>query len=152
MPRRVGLRIWNILKKIQLRSEHGVEKLRSDHGVEKLGIWDWTMQADNWGREEFSAIELGFLPLRRRVRSKTPRDVPNVGGSVSIVWYERPLRIVSLFSCRKTELRRQSHVRIWTTESPVYYFRLCFCICICTVVIDIIMFVVCNMSKLMTDV
>ncbi len=36
MPRRDGLRIWKILKKIQLSSERGVEKLGSDHGVEKL--------------------------------------------------------------------------------------------------------------------
>ena len=36
MPRRDGLRIWKILKKIQLRSDYGVEKLTSDHGVEKL--------------------------------------------------------------------------------------------------------------------
>ena len=36
MPRRDGLRIWKILKEIQLRSDHGIEKLRSDHGVEKL--------------------------------------------------------------------------------------------------------------------
>ena len=37
MPRRDRLRIWKILKKISLSSEHGVEKLGSDHGVEKLG-------------------------------------------------------------------------------------------------------------------
>ena len=37
MPRRDGLRIWKILKKIQLSSDHPVEKLISDHGVEKLG-------------------------------------------------------------------------------------------------------------------
>ena len=37
MPRRDGLRIWKILKKIQLRSDHGVEKLGSDHSVEKWG-------------------------------------------------------------------------------------------------------------------
>ena len=36
MPRRDGLRIWKILKKIHLRSDHDVEKLRSDYGVEKL--------------------------------------------------------------------------------------------------------------------
>ena len=72
MLRREGMRIWKILKRIQLksdhgveklgsdhsveklRSDHGVEKLRSDHGVEKLKSdhagegWDWTMQADNW--------------------------------------------------------------------------------------------------------
>ena len=37
MPRRDRLRIWKILEKIQLSSDHGVEKLSSDHGVEKLG-------------------------------------------------------------------------------------------------------------------
>ena len=36
MPGRDGLRIWKILKKIQFRSDHGLEKLRSDHGLEKL--------------------------------------------------------------------------------------------------------------------
>ena len=46
MPGREGLRIWKILKKIQLSSDHGVEKLGSDpdvekassHGVEKLRL------------------------------------------------------------------------------------------------------------------
>ena len=38
MPRRDGLRIWKILKKIQLSSNHDVEKLSSDHGVEKLRL------------------------------------------------------------------------------------------------------------------
>ena len=46
MSKRDGLRIWNILKKIQLRSDHGVEKLRSDHGVEKLES-DHAVEADN---------------------------------------------------------------------------------------------------------
>ena len=36
IPRRDGLRIWKILKKIQLGSDHYFEKLGSDHGVEKL--------------------------------------------------------------------------------------------------------------------
>ena len=36
MPKRDGLRIWKILKKVQLSSDHGVEKLGSDHGIEKL--------------------------------------------------------------------------------------------------------------------
>ncbi len=35
MPRRDGLRIWKILKKIQLRSDHGVEKLGSYQAVER---------------------------------------------------------------------------------------------------------------------
>ena len=36
MPKRDWLRIWKILNRIQLSSDHGVEKLGSDHGVEKL--------------------------------------------------------------------------------------------------------------------
>ena len=35
-PPKNELRIWKILKKIQLRSHHGVEKLGFDHSVEKL--------------------------------------------------------------------------------------------------------------------
>ena len=37
MPRRDGLRIWKILKKIPLSSDYCVEKLIFEHGVEKLG-------------------------------------------------------------------------------------------------------------------
>ena len=44
MTSRDGLRIWKILKKIQLSSDHGVEKLKSDHGV--VGR-HWTMEADS---------------------------------------------------------------------------------------------------------
>ena len=43
MPGRDGLRIWRILKKIQLRSDHGVEKMRSAHWG-----WHWTILADRW--------------------------------------------------------------------------------------------------------
>ena len=35
--RKDRLRIWKILKKIQLSSDHDFEKLGSDHDVEKLG-------------------------------------------------------------------------------------------------------------------
>ena len=38
MRRRDGLRIWEILKKIQLRSDHGVKKLGSDDAVEDLRL------------------------------------------------------------------------------------------------------------------
>ena len=37
-PEEMVLRIWKILKKIQLSSDHGVEKLGSDHDVEKLRL------------------------------------------------------------------------------------------------------------------
>ena len=44
MPRRDGLRIWKILKKIQLSSNHDVEKLGSDQAVEKLRLDHETCQ------------------------------------------------------------------------------------------------------------
>ena len=65
MPRRDGLRIWKILKKIQLSSDHDVKKLSSDHGFEKLrvhcGQYKQTNEFLSLGqRMEFSAIELSF--------------------------------------------------------------------------------------------
>ena len=36
-PEEMVLGIWKSMKKIQLSSDHGVEKLSSDKGVEKLG-------------------------------------------------------------------------------------------------------------------
>ena len=64
MPKRDGLRIWKILKKIQLKSDHGIEKLGSDHGVEKLKS-DYALKVEIGPcrqKIEFSAIELSFLP------------------------------------------------------------------------------------------
>ena len=106
--RRNGLRIWKILKKIQLRSDRSVEKLGFDQAVES---WHWIMKVESWilyhgGREvEFYTIEadscrwdfevgswkriVDFLPLEQRVRFRPLKDV------ASIVWYEILLRIVS---------------------------------------------------------
>ena len=59
----MGREFGGFLKKIQLGSDHDVEKLSSDHSFEKFcsdhdveklksdhGVedWHWTMQADNW--------------------------------------------------------------------------------------------------------
>ena len=66
--------------KIQLSSDHGVEKLRPDHGVEKLGsdhgVED--LGLDHAGRQlsslplgqriEFSAIELSFFTIEAAVK------------------------------------------------------------------------------------
>ena len=38
MPRRDGLRIWKILKKIQLSSDHCLEKFESDQKAEGLRL------------------------------------------------------------------------------------------------------------------
>ena len=74
--------------------------------IEKRFSWGLSMVLRSWGfkiglcrqtieplgqRMEFSVIELSFLPLQRvptsddELKSKTPRDVPNVGGGFSIV-------------------------------------------------------------------
>ena len=97
LPRRDGLSIWKILKKIQLRSDHGVKMLGSDHGMKML-------RSDH-GVEKLRLDHAGRQLSEDELRSKTPRDVPNVGGDISIVWYERLLKIVSLSSCRRTGAR-----------------------------------------------
>ena len=77
MFRRDGLRIWKILKKIQLRSDHGVEKLGFDHGGEKLksdhAVED--LRLDHVGRQLNLLLghrELSSLPLRRRLSFAGP--------------------------------------------------------------------------------
>ena len=49
----------------------------------EVGVWPWCWEVE---------IELRF---------KIPRDVTNVWGGVSIVWYKRLLRIVSLLMSKK---------------------------------------------------
>ena len=141
MPRRDGLRIWKILKKIQLRSDHGVEKLKSDHTVEDLRLDHAGRQLSfcHWGRE-LSSLPLSWIfyhcgsgqifwvpTSKDELRSKTPRDVLNVGGFVCIVWLQKTFKNC-LYPCvkePKSEVNKT--VRTWTTEScqslPVY---LCF--------------------------
>ena len=113
-------------------SDHGVEKLGSDHGVEKLG-------------SDHGVEKVEFRPWCGEVRVRPwcwyieigPRDVPNVGGDVSIVWYERLLRIVSLLVSKN---RSQKLIQRSYLNNGV---RLCFVfpciyICMCTLVIDIL--------------
>ena len=54
-PEDMGWEFGIFWKKIQLKSDHCVEKLEFDHAVEG---WHWTMQADSWvsaiGAENFS--------------------------------------------------------------------------------------------------
>ena len=103
MPRKDGQWIWKILKKIQLRSGHDVEKLKSDYGVEKLRSDNWCWEVGvrpcSWGfeigpckqtiefmplgqRTEFSAIELSFLPLRQRIGFAGPNQRRWIGSSL----------------------------------------------------------------------
>ena len=98
MPRRDGRRIWKILKKIQLSSDHGVEKLGSDQAVEDLRLNHAGRQLSfcHWGREWSSLLliwvfcrcggcKVSRVPTSEdELRSKTSWDVPNVGGIVVI--------------------------------------------------------------------
>ena len=94
----------------KLGSDHDAEKLSSDHGVEKLGC---DSDVEKLGSDN-GVVKLGFRPLRHTVKFFgclpreifiTPRGMPNIGSGVSIVWYERLLRIVSFSLCRWTEVR-----------------------------------------------
>ena len=67
-PGRDGQRIWKILKKIQLSSDHAVKLgltmvLRSWGPTMQLRIWDWIMEADNWvchwGKEDWVLYRCG---------------------------------------------------------------------------------------------
>ena len=103
-PETMVLRIWRFWKRVS-----------------------WELIVDHVGRQldclpQWQTVEFEFRPWwcevgvstveaygwifristgRDELRSKTPRDVPNVGGFVSIVWYERLLRIVSLLVSKK---------------------------------------------------
>ena len=97
MPWRDGLKIWKILKKIQLGSDHDVEKLSSDHGAEKLGSDHGVEKL----RSDHGFEKLGFRALRHMVEFfgsfpreifKIPRYVPNVEGGVSIVSLQKTFK------------------------------------------------------------
>ena len=142
----------------KLCSDPGVEKLESDPGVEKLRLDHAGRQLSfcHWGRER---IYLPRSPVvgvstdeaygwifriftgRDELKSKTLRDVPNVGSIISILWYERLLRIVSLSSCWRTEVKKLIKRSYLNNGVRLFFVFACICICICTVVIDIIMVV-----------
>ena len=98
--------------------------------------------------EDFEKDSVEFWPWCREVGDRPwcwkieigPRDVPSVGGAVSIVWYERLLRIVSPLVLKKWS---QKLINAFVPEqrSRLCFVFPCICICICTVVIDIIMVV-----------
>ena len=82
-PEEMGRELGRFWKKIQLRSDHGVEKLKSDPAV---GSRHWTIQADSW----VSAIQLwvedvvGFFGSLLTVILNTTRCATHVWGR--IVW------------------------------------------------------------------
>ena len=118
-PEEMGWEFWKILKKIQLKFDHGVEKLRSDHAIEDLRLDHAGRQLSfcHWDRE-LSSLPLSWVFYRcgggrvfrvptseDELRSKTSWDVPNVGGVFSIVWLRKTFKnCVSLLVSNK---RRQ---------------------------------------------
>ena len=132
MPGRDVLRIWKILKKIQLRSNHGVEELMSDHSVEKLkadhGVeklkskhaiegWHWIMQADSW----VSAIQLRLEDVVGFFRY-LPTGILDITGCAARLWGreygQRSKNCVSLLMS-KNRSQKLINVRTWTTESAL---------------------------------
>ena len=113
--------------------------LRSWSLTMQLRIWDWTMQADNWVSAiraenwvlcywvEFSAVAEVVNFFEDELRYKTPREMPNVGGVVSIVWFWKTSKnCVSLLVSKN---RRQKLIKPFVPEqrSP----PVCICVCIC---------------------
>ena len=122
-----------------------------------LRSWDPTMVLRSWSPSMELKVDIGpwrqtvvfstvavaikffqVLTSEDELRSKAPQDVPNVGGVVSIVWYERLLRIVSLSSCQRTEFKKLINGSYLNNVVCLLCFVFpCICICIYIVVIDI---------------
>ena len=106
------------LGSLPLRQTVEVEDLRLDHAGRQLSSLPLEQ------RMEFSAIELSsdYGVEKLRLDHEMCRTWVGV---VSIVWYERLLRIVSL-SPRVEEMKSEVDkcVRTWTTESPVFCISL----------------------------
>ena len=118
--------------------------LRLDHAGRQLSFC-------HWGRE-LSSLPLSWVFYRcggdkvfrvqtneDELRSKIPRDLPNIGSVVSIVWLRKTFKNC-LSPCvvePKSEVNNNKNVRTWTKVSACV-----FCICICTVVIVILIAVI----------
>ena len=136
IPRSDGSENLKILKKSQLRVDCG----RCRQTVE-VGVWPWCWEVGVWpGSWDFEVgpwkTIVEFLPLGHRVGFWPLKDV------VSIVWYERLLRIVSLLVSknRSQKLINGSYLNngvacVFESAYCVLYFPVFACI---TVVIDII--------------
>ena len=139
---RDGLRIWNILKKIQLRYNHGVEKLGSDQAFEDFRLDHEGRQLSfcHWGREWSSTVAAAVKFFGSRP-AKMNRDLKQHGmcRTLEVLLasydYERLLRIVSLLVLKN---RSQKLIKPFVPEQSslvpkfVFEYVLCICICICT--------------------
>ena len=126
MPRRHGVKIWKILKKMssdygveKLSSYHGAEKLSSDHGVEKL-------VSENDVEKLWSNHGVEKLRLDHEM-------MPNVAGVVNIVWLRKTFKnSVSLLVSKN---RRQKFINRSYLNNEVHFFFLPLfvfaCICSC---------------------
>ena len=124
MPGSDGPENLKISKKSQLGVDFGPCRQTVGLSAIEADSWSWgtTMMVRSWGttmmvRSWGSDHEVEKLRLDHEMCRTLG------GGEVSIVWYERPLRIVSL-SPRLEEMKSEINncVRTWTTELPVYLF------------------------------
>ena len=132
MPESDGPENLKILKKRQL----GVDCGPCRQTIELLPLGQ---------RMEFSAIELSFLPFATAVKffgsrlakinwEQTPRNVPNVGGVVSIVWLRKTFKnFISLLVSKNwsQKLINGSYLNNGVTCVFDYiWFSICICIAI----------------------
>ena len=109
----------------EVGSVHGVEKLGSDHEVEKLGsTMELKVDIRPWRQTvEFSAVAAAVKFFSEdELRSKTPRDVPNVGGVVSIVWFRKTFK-----NCLSPRVKEPIS-EVNKPAVPEQESRLCICI------------------------
>ena len=91
-----------------------------DFEKESVESWHWTVEADSWVSAigvwsrvvGDSAIEskswvFRISTRRDKLRSKTPQDVPNVGGGINIVWLRKTFKNCVSLSPRVEESKQE---------------------------------------------
>ena len=74
----------------------------------RVRTWDWTMESSSWGFSHWvRGVEFfGSLPAEKNWDLKHHEMCRTLGVGLALYDYERLLRIVSLFSCRRTEVKK----------------------------------------------
>ena len=144
MPRRDGWEFGRFCKRFSwvptmvlrsLSSDHGVEMLGSNHRVEDLRLDHADRQLSSaigtengvlCDRVEFSTVygdgQVFRVPTSEdELRSKTPWDVPNVEGDVSIVWYERLFKNCVSFLVSKNRSQKLINGSYLKQKSPLVF-------------------------------
>ena len=129
MPRRDGLRIWKILKKIQLSSDQAIEDLRLDHVGRQVIFCHQGRELSSlplsWDFYCCGGGQVFWVPTSEdELRSKTSRDVLNVGVVVSIVGLWKTFKNCLSPCVEEPKSEVNKCVRTWTMESALICIRL----------------------------